>query len=567
MKPRDFSPLSRLPFIGRAEPPLVIEIDLTRGMLNTAPADPLGALRSRNRPMLGQTVAGLREAARDENVAGAIVSIADTVSVAQAEELGAALEAFSATGKGTIATANSFGELGPGSIPYYLALHAQSIWLQPSGAVGLTGVALEVTTLRGVLDKIDAEPQLGQRHEFKTAAETFMSKEVSTPNREMTQRIADSVLERIAATAQRRREVSPVDFRATLAASPVPAAVAVEHGLVDHLGYRDDAYAHARELWGRDDEIRLQYAHRYARHRASRPTEQVRRRRQAKVGVVAVNGGISVGRNGGSPFGGPSAGSDSVCAALRQAREDESLRALVLRIDSPGGSYVASDAIRNAVHAFRRTGRPVVASMARVAASGGYFVAMPCDAIVALPSTLTGSIGVLGGKVVLGRTFERIGVTREAIGAGEDATMFSSTRTFDDAQWAKVNTWLDTVYADFTQKAAEDRGMDIGDLEPLARGRVWTGTDARERGLVDDLGGMRLAVEKACDRAGIDPDDARAVPVPHVSPLYRLIPAESSDSPADAVATGPEEILLGLTRAAGLEVPGVLALPWRLTIQ
>lgn len=545
----------------------MLEIDLSRGLLTTPPSDPLAAVRGRNTPLLSQTVAGLRMAARDERVAGAVVTVADTLSVAQAEELGAALEAFAAAGKQTIATASSFGELGPGNVPYYLALHTDAIWLQPSGAVGLTGVALEVTTLRGVLDKIGAEPQLGQRHEFKTAAETFMAREISAPNREMTQRIADSVVARISATAQRRRDVSPDDFRSVLAASPVPAASALAQGLVDHLGYRDDAYAHARNRWGRDDEVRLQYAHRYARHQASRPAEQLRRRRQARIGVVSVLGGITTGRHGSGPLGGRTAGSESVCAALRTAREDDSVEALVLRVDSPGGSYVASDAVRQAVLEFRRTGRPVVASMGGVAASGGYFVAMPCDAVVALPSTLTGSIGVLGGKVVLGRTFERVGVTREAIGAGTNATMFSTTAAFDDAQWAKVNAWLDAVYDDFTTKAAADRAMAKEALEPLARGRVWTGADARERGLVDDLGGLRTAVDAACRLADIDPREARAVPVPHVSPLYRLLPADSSESPADALTAGPESIVEGLSRAVGLEIPGVLALPWRLTVR
>ncbi|UYM04879.1 S49 family peptidase [Solicola gregarius] len=559
--------LDRLPFLDRTGPPLVIEVDLTRGLVDHPPSDPFSALRGRNTPLLSETIAGLRYAATDAAVAGAIVTVSETVTIAQAEELGAALEAFARSGKPTVATATSFGELGPGTVPYYLALHTDSIWLQPSGGVALMGVALEVMTLRGVLDKVDAEPQLGQRHEFKTAAEMIMSHEISGSNREMTRRIADSVVERIAAVASRRRGVDADSFAAAMDAAPVPAPIALERGLVDHLGYRADAYAHARREWGADGEITLHYAHRYARHRANRPAEQLARRRRPKVGVVAVTGGISTGRNGGGPLGGRACGSESVCAALRLATEDDSLEALVLRVDSPGGSYVASDAIRHAVQAFRHTGRPVVASMGGVAASGGYFVSMPCDAIVALPATLTGSIGVLGGKIALGRTFQRIGVTREAIGSGVHSTMFSPTTTFDDAQWAKVNDWLDEVYADFTTKAAEDRGMDVGVLEPLARGRVWTGADALERGLVDELGGLRTALDAAATRAGLDPDRTRAVPVPHVSPLQRLIPSESSESPGDAVATSPEGMLVGVARAAGLEVPGVLSLPWRLTVR
>ncbi|MDN5853645.1 MAG: S49 family peptidase, partial [Actinomycetia bacterium] len=507
------SVLSRLT-AGRTKAPLVIELDLGRGLADHPPSDPMAALRSRNTPLLSEVIAGLRYAAGDPQVAGAIVTLSDTLTVAQAEELGSALNALGDAGKSTIATATSFGELGPGTLAYYLALHTDSIWLQPSGGVGIVGVGLEVTTVRGVLDKVDADPQLAQRHEFKTAAETIMSRDISEPNREMTQRLADSVVEQVAATAHERRGLTDDEFRAAMADAPLPAPIARERRLVDQLGYRSDAYAHARKRWGQDGEIRLQYAHRYARHRANRPLEQVRRHRRSKVGVVSVVGGITTGRNGGGPLGGRNAGSDSICSTLRMATDDESLSALVMRVDSPGGSYVASDAVRHAVAEFRQTGRPIIASMGAVAASGGYFVAMPCDAIVALPSTLTGSIGVLGGKIALRRTFERIGVNRQAIGSGPDATMFSSATTFDDAQWAKVDNWLDEVYADFTTKAATDRAMDVGDLEPNARGRVWTGADACERGLVDSLGGLRSAVELAAGRAGIEPGDVRAVPIP-----------------------------------------------------
>ncbi|HLR85927.1 MAG TPA: S49 family peptidase [Nocardioidaceae bacterium] len=553
--------------LARTKAPLVIEIDLGRGLADHPPADPVAALRARNTPVLSEMLTGLRYAAADPQVAGAIVTLSDTLTVAQAEELGAALREFADAGKPTIATATSFGELGPGTLSYYLALHTDSIWLQPSGGVGLMGVGLEVTTVRGALDKVDADPQFAQRHEFKTAAETIMSRDISEPNREMTQRLTDSVVHQVAATALERRGVTDDEFRATMADAPLPAPIARERRLVDHLGYRSDAYAHARTTWGRNGEIRLQYAHRYARHRANRPLEQIRRYRRSKVGVVSVVGSITTGRNGGSPLGGRNAGSDSICSALQMATDDDSLSALVLRVDSPGGSYVASDAVRHAVAEFRRTGRPIIASMGAVAASGGYFVAMPCDAIVTLPSTLTGSIGVLGGKIALRRTFERIGVNRLAIGSGPDATMFSSTTLFDDAQWAKVDNWLDEVYADFTTKAATDRAMDVEELEPNARGRVWTGADACERGLADSLGGLRTAIDLAAARAGIESGDVRPVPVPHVSPLQRLVPADSSESASDAVTATPESLLVSLTRSAGLEVPGALSLPWRLTLR
>ena len=216
------------------------------------------------------------------------------------------------------------------------------------------------------------------------------------------------------------------------------------------------------------------------------------------------------------------------------------------------------------------TGRPVVASMGRVAASGGYFVSMPVDHIVALPGTLTGSIGVLAGKVVVHETFARIGVARETVAAGPQATMHSSNLPYDDDQWQRLQDWLDAVYDDFTRKAAVDRGMSVERLEPLARGRVWTGADARDRGLVDELGGLEHAVGVACRRAGLRRDQVR-VRRAHVSLKDRVRPAQSTASPAAAQASGPDYLdpVGNALRLLGdsLGVAGVLALPWDLRLR
>jgi protease-4 len=266
------------------------------------------------------------------------------------------------------------------------------------------------------------------------------------------------------------------------------------------------------------------------------------------VAVVQASGAIHLGRSGGSPIAGRSVGSDTLGAALRAAGRDESVRAVVLRVDSPGGSYVASDTLRQEVLALRRTGTTVVASMGAVAASGGYFVAMPCEKIVATPGTLTGSIGVLAGKQVLAPALARLGVRRESVVAGRYADMFSSDRPFDDDEWGRLEAWLDTVYADFTAKAAEDRGMDVDRLRSLARGRVWTGADAVERGLVDEAGGLSDAVDVACRLAGLDRSQVHLRSYPHVNPLQRLVPAQNSESAASAQMSGPA---IGLPRGLG----------------
>lgn len=583
--------------------PLVLEIDLTRGLLSTAPSDPVAALRSRSTPTLSSVVEGVRRGARDPQVAAVIVQVGGVISVAQAEELGAALRDAADQGTVTVAWAESYGELSAGTVPYYLAAHCEEVWVQPSGGVALTGVAVAMTLLRGVLDKVGAEPQLGQRHEYKTAAEQLSAHEVSPANREMSQRLADSVVEQVRALVVRTRGITPAEFDAVLAGGPLTAQQARAVGLVDRVGYRDEAYsaltrrvldvgeqrAHAEASEGAapdPSEVRWQYASRYAAKHGH--TRQRPGRPQPVVAVVDVTGGIVSGRGGSAPGRGPAAGSDAVGAALRAVGEDDRVEAAVLHVDSPGGSYSASDSIRREVLALREGGRAVVASMGAVAASGGYFVSMAADEVVALPSTLTGSIGVLGGKIVLRELADKVGLEQEQVTAGEHAAMFSSLRRFGDEEWQRVQDWLDLVYLDFTTKAALDRRLPLNDLEPVARGRVWTGADARTHGLVDTLGGLETAVSAACARVGLERESVQVRRFPRQRLADRVRPPESSRSPAAAVivprwtsSLRPADVLTGLVPPSGhagglLEMvmtalapaaPGVLTMPVQLTLR
>ena len=266
---------------------------------------------------------------------------------------------------------------------------------------------------------------------------------------------------------------------------------------------------------------------------------------------------------------GASVGSDTLGATLRAAAREDSVRAVVLRIDSPGGSYAASDAIRREVLALRGSGRPVIASMATVAASGGYYIAMPCDAVVANPATLTGSIGVLGGKQVVRDALARAGVRVDSEAVGAHAEMFSAQRPFTDEEWGRLEAWLDRVYEDFTAKAAADRGMEVEALRTVARGRVWTGADALAHGLVDRLGGLDRAVDLACERAGLRRENVDVRTLPHVGVLDRMRPPRSSEQPAGASAAfGDQPLLTGALEALGLPAfTGILTLPvvWQLT--
>jgi protease-4 len=256
-------------------------------------------------------------------------------------------------------------------------------------------------------------------------------------------------------------------------------------------------------------------------------------------------------------------GSDTIASAIRAAAKDEHTRAIVLRVNSPGGSYVASDTIWREVVRARAGGRPVVVSMGDVAASGGYFISMAADEIVAQPGTITGSIGVITGKPVLGEAIGRAGVTSDLISQGAHAAMFSQLRPFSTDEWTLVNDWLDHIYADFTGKVATARNMTSEQVHEVARGRVWTGADALAHGLVDELGGLDRAVAIARRRAGL-PDSAPLRAFPRIRPIDRLRPAASSESHGAAAASaladgwGP---VWQLAARAGLSPYGPLMLP------
>jgi protease-4 len=245
-----------------------------------------------------------------------------------------------------------------------------------------------------------------------------------------------------------------------------------------------------------------------------------------------------------------------VTAELRAALADEHVRAVVLRVDSPGGSAVASEAIWREVCRVRESGRPVVVSMGALAASGGYYIACPADVIVALPGTLTGSIGVFGGKLVLRDALDRVGLTTGAVQQGAHALMFSSRRGFAEDERERLAATVDAIYDDFVGKVAAGRDRPVTDVEAVARGRVWSGRDAVEIGLVDELGGLRDAVRIARERAGL-PADAPVTPALKVPPLARLgKPRNSEDPRAARTAAWPglAELAAALDLPAGLEL-------------
>jgi len=549
--------------------PLILELDLTDGVIETRPPDPFAAIMTRHQPTVTDLLAGLKTARTDERVKALVVKVGGKpIGLGVVQELREAVKRFRASGKPTWAWAETFGEFSAGNVPYYLATAFDTIYLQPSGDVGLTGLAVERLFLRGALDKLGVSMEIGARHEYKSAAEQLTERKFSEPSRQAMERIAESVTGQLTEALAERSAITPDEAARLVNGGPYLAEQALAAGLVDALGYRDEVYAAVRKEVG--SEPILLYLGRYQRSKdLANRAKQLTAPRQDAVALIQATGMIRRGRSGRSPLTGTSMGSDSITSALRAATADSRIKAIVLRVNSPGGSYVASDAIWREVVRARNAGKVVVVSMSDVAASGGYFISMAADAILAQPGTVTGSIGVISGKPVLSDALGKAGVSTDSIVLGEHAAMFSTTKPFTSEEWQIVDGWLDRIYADFTGKVAASRGMSAERVHELARGRVWTGADALDSKLVDELGGVEEAVDIARRRAGL-PTTAPLIHYPRIGPLDRIRPpANSEDRRAAAAAAASPAALLAetwgpvwqLAARIGLPAEGPLLLP------
>lgn len=535
---------------------LLLEIDLTVVPADPPAGDPLARLAARGRAQRGPLLRALHEAGSDRRVVGLVAKVGGALPWAVAQELRLGVAAFAASGKPTVAWAESFGQ-GASDLPaYVLASAFDEVWLQPSGDLNLLGVALETTFLRGALDKLGVEPELEGRYEYKNAVDRITRTELTPAHRASLERLSGSLLDRAVADVAQGRGLDADVVRTLVDTGPRTAEAARDVGLVDRLGYRDEVYASVRERVG--DRATLLFADRW-RPRRRPPLPSWPGHPAGHVALVEVQGGIVTGPSRRGPMG-RSVGSDTVAADLRAVLDDDGARALVLHVDSPGGSSVASDTIWREVVRVRESGRPVVVSMGSYAASGGYYVACPADVIVALPSTLTGSIGVFGGKFVVTELLDKLGLTTGAVEQGARSRMYSSRRPFTAAERERIDVVLDTVYEDFTRRVAEGRGLSRDAVEQVARGRVWTGADASGVGLVDELGGLRDAVRIARGRAGL-PDRAPVRPARHVPPLARLGRPRNSEDPRVVTSALPrlDELaaMLGLPPGSELRMPSV----------
>jgi len=476
----------------------VLELDLRNAMDDkSAPS-----LLDLGQAKLGimDVVLGLDRAARDTRVKGIFMRVGSgDLSVPKAEELRDALKQFKQSGKFVIAHSQSFYSGGLGD--YTAAAAADQIWMQPVSSFFASGASSTTLFFKGLFDKVNATPQFVQRYEYKNAANVFTETDFTPAHREATTRVLQSWYDSATAEVAADRKLDRAALISVLDESPSTVENVRDKGLITNIGYDDEARDAAKARAGAGAKVvdfdRYVQATRNQGPGFGAPT----------IALVHAAGDIVEGKDDGAIAASTaSIAGDSFSQAIRDAAADRNVKAILLRVDSPGGSAIASDQILEALKKARMTGKPIVVSMGSVAASGGYYIAMASDRIIAEPGTLTGSIGVLWGKFAVGKTAELVGVEARELGVGKNALFLSGITPWDQNQLAQVNAQADIVYADFTKKVAEGRKLPLDRVQQVARGRVWTGADAKERGLVDDLGGFWTAVAQVKRLAGIASD-------------------------------------------------------------
>lgn len=506
------------------------------------------------------TVQLLWQAADDPRVVGLFVDIGDqSAGLGRVQELRQAIAHFRGKGKFAVGFAESLGSGGSHVSDYYLASALEQIWLQPSGGFAVAGIAVETPFIKAGLDRLGVQIEGGKRYEYKSAPDTFLETGYAGPARQNLQQLLDSLYGQFVSDVASERRLEPAKMRQLIDSVPLDSEKARQEGLVDRVGYRSDALD---EVWTRAGKVReLTSLSDYAADE-SRP-----RPRGEVVALVRVSGAIMSGPAGNSPLDDDVAAlAEDVVDALDQAARAKEVRAIVLRIDSPGGTYPAADAIADAVGRARSAGKPVIVSMGDVAASGGYLAAIRADVIVAQPTTITASIGVFGIWPVASELLASLGVRVERLAVGTNAGMYSSFHAPTAAQRAAVSRELDTVYAEFTRQVGEARKLEGTRLDAAARGRVFSGTDARKAGLIDELGGLQLALNIAKAKAGID--ESRQIEIRRFPPesdrwqkvLERVLRLAGIDA-AGPTVRAPREVRETLARFGIVARPGNVRLP------
>ena len=553
--------LASAPFTTKPLPQnVVLSLDLRDVPSESTSSSLLGGDLFGGKRDIVETVQLLWQAADDPRVVGMFVDIGDeSAGLGRVQELRQAIAHFRGKGKFALGFAESLGSGGTHFSDYYLASALEQIWLQPSGSFAVAGLAIETPFIKDGLDRLGVKVEGGKRYEYKSAPDTFLDTAYPPPARENLQQLLDSLYGQFVSDVARERNIEPAKLRQLIDSVPFDSEKTRQERLVDRIGYRADALDEVATRAGKSRTLvtLADYA-----NDPSRPKP-----RGDTVALVRITGAIMSG----SPNRGPLdddniATSEDIVDALDQAASAKEVKAIVLRIDSPGGTYPAADAIADAVGRARSAGKPVIVSMGDVAASGGYMAAMRADVIVAQPTTITASIGVFGIWPVATGLLASLGVNVERLSVGTNAGMYSVFQPPTAAQRAAIQRQLDEIYADFTRQVGEARKLEGGRLDAAARGRVFSGIDAKKAGLIDELGGLQLALNIAKAKGGID--ESRQVELRAYPPdsdrwqkvMDRLLRLAGIDAQGPTVRI-PREVRETLARFGIVARPGNVRLP------
>jgi protease-4 len=510
----------------------VLVMKVSGEMPDYSPQDPtaelIGVVRAQS---LVSFVSSMKYAKGDSRIGGILLDVDfPGIGWGKADEIRDAIADFKTSGKPIYA----FMEIGSNK-EYYIASACDKIFLPPSGDLYINGLAANVMFYKGTLDKIGVEMDVVHIGKYKSAPETYTRKEMSDENREVMNAILDDYFNRIVAAIADGRKKSPDDVKAIIDNAPYDAAKAQAQGLIDGALYRDQVYDELKNKLGYKEDTDLRTIGGREYREAIEDTFSYGK--DADIAVIFASGAISTGRSAGGGFGGETTvGSDTIIKAVNDAAESSAIKAIVLRVDSPGGSALASDLMWHAIENAKAK-KPVVVSMSDVAASGGYYIACNANKIVAEPSTLTGSIGVFMGKPVVKGLFDWAGITNETIKRGKNAGLFDTTVKWTPDERAKIEESAHKIYYDdFVPKVSKGRNKSVEEIDAIGQGHVWTGSQAKQNGLIDEFGGFEKAVEIAKGLAGISADKSvRRVVFPAPRPFFETLFDTSDDEAATQI--------------------------------
>jgi protease-4 len=520
----------------------VLVLSVSGSLPDYTPEEPLAkAFGIRQRQSFTGLMTQLRKAKVDDRI-GAVLLDIDMLGMGwgKTEELRDAIKEFKTSGKPVYA----WMEMGTNK-EYYLATAADKIFLPPSGDLYVNGFAAEAMFYKGSLDKLGIEAdviQIGPK--YKNAPDEYTKKEMGEGQREVINAILDEYFGRYTAGVAESRKKSVDDVKTMIDGAPYNANQAKALGLIDDAVYREqvDDELKAKLGYKKDDKLRTVKGGEYR----DVPSDSLGLNNGEKVAVIFASGAIMSGRSSNGALNGETVGSDTIIDAVNDAAEDKSIKAIVLRVDSPGGSALASDLMWHAIEKAKEK-KPVVVSMGDVAASGGYYIACNANKIIAEPTTITGSIGMFMGKPVVKGFYQWLGVSNEYVMRGKNAGIFRETEHWTPDERAKMVEQSNAVYFDnFVPKVAKGRNLSPDTVNSIGQGRVWTGTQGKANGLVDDFGGLEKAIAVAKDLAGLPADkDVKRVVFPAPKPFFETF-LDTEDSSVSAQEKAQAALLDGM---------------------